>query len=133
MGRSRSRGPALLIVVMALVVFPRLAAAQTGSIAGVVRDTQGGVLQGVLVEVTSPQLIEKVRSTTTNSNGRYQIVSLPVGTYKVLTAFENDELVRDPDESIGGTAIQRITVAGDMLDVTGFKITGAPEASPAAA
>ena len=94
MGRSRSRGPALLIVVMALVVFPRLAAAQTGSIAGVVRDTQGGVLQGVLVEVTSPQLIEKVRSTTTDSNGRYQIVSLPVGTYKVsfkLDAFATVE------------------------------------------
>ena len=36
------------------------------------------VLQGVIVEVTSPQLIEKVRSTTTDQNGRYQIVRLPV-------------------------------------------------------
>ncbi|HYJ08694.1 MAG TPA: hypothetical protein VEX18_06785, partial [Polyangiaceae bacterium] len=29
------------------------------------------------------------------------------------------------DESIGGTAIQHISVAGDAVDVTGFKITGA--------
>jgi hypothetical protein len=43
----------------------------------------------------------------------------------VLAAFENDELVRDPDMAIGGTAIQHISVAAAPVDVTGFKITGA--------
>jgi hypothetical protein len=55
----------------------------TGQITGVVRDSSGGVLPGVLVEVTSPALIEKVRSTTTGTDGRYRIASLPVGTYSV--------------------------------------------------
>jgi hypothetical protein len=43
----------------------------------------------------------------------------------VLAAFENDDLVRDPDEAIGGTAIMSVSVAGAPVDVAGFKITGA--------
>lgn len=57
--------------------------------------------------------------------GKYTFTDVPAGDYVVLAAFENDELVRDPDEAIGGTAIQRITVAGSAVDVAGFKITGA--------
>jgi hypothetical protein len=69
---------------------PQAAYAQVGSVAGVVRDNSQAVLPGVTVEVTSPALIEKVRSTTTDGNGRYQIQALPVGTYTVsfsLTGF----------------------------------------------
>src|SRR5262249_37751041 len=36
--------------------------AQTGSIAGLVRDTSGAVLPGVTVEAASPVLIEKART-----------------------------------------------------------------------
>ncbi|HXK20039.1 MAG TPA: hypothetical protein VNG33_19645 [Polyangiaceae bacterium] len=57
--------------------------------------------------------------------GSYAFSDVPAGDYVVLAAFENDKLVRDPDESIGGTAIQRISVAGAAVDVPGFKITGA--------
>ncbi len=57
--------------------------------------------------------------------GTYSFQDVPAGDYVVLAAFENDDLVRDPDTSIGGTALQRISVAGDTVDVTGFKITGA--------
>ena len=46
------------------------------------------MLPGVTVEVTSPQLIEKVRSTITDENGRYQIASLPVGIYKVTFTLD---------------------------------------------
>jgi hypothetical protein len=86
-GHKRS---ALVLVLAALVLglTPRLALAQTGSISGVVRDSQGGVLPGVTVEVSSPQLIEKVRSTVTDDNGRYQIVRLPVGKYTVSFKLE---------------------------------------------
>jgi hypothetical protein len=60
-----------------------------------------------------------------NVSGAYQIPNVPAGTYVVLGAFENDGLVRDPDTSIGGTAIQEITVANAAVSVPGFKITGA--------
>lgn len=57
--------------------------------------------------------------------GTYAFEGVPAGDYVVLAAFENDDLVRDPDMAIGGTALQHISVAGKAVDVTGFKITGA--------
>jgi hypothetical protein len=55
----------------------------------------------------------------------FSIEGVPAGKYVVLAAFENDFLVRDPDTSIGGTAIQRITVAGAPVALAeSFKITG---------
>jgi hypothetical protein len=57
--------------------------------------------------------------------GTYSFTDVPAGDYVVLAAFENDDLVRDPDMAIGGTAIQHISVADANVDVTGFKITGA--------
>ena len=88
MGGHRRSALVLVFAALVLVLTPRLALAQTGSISGVVRDSQGGVLPGVTVEVTSPQLIEKVRSTVTDDNGRYQISGCPVGKYTVSFKLE---------------------------------------------
>src|SRR5262245_44385682 len=76
------------MVAMLLILLPVSAFAQQGNIAGVVRDAQGGVMPGVLVEVTSPALIEKVRSATTDDAGQYRITNLPVGNYSVTFALE---------------------------------------------
>src|SRR4051794_35710223 len=63
-----------LFVLGCLAAFPAAALAQRGSgIAGVVRDTSGGVLPGVTVEAASPALIEKVRSVATDADGRYSL------------------------------------------------------------
>ncbi len=70
-------------LVSALLLLPAVAHAQEGAIAGVVRDSSDAVLPGVLVEVSSPALIEKVRATTTDSNGQYRVTVLPIGTYAV--------------------------------------------------
>ncbi|WP_437680799.1 hypothetical protein [Sorangium sp. So ce131] len=61
-----------------------------------------------------------------NVSGVFSIDGVPDGEYVILAAFENDALVRDPDTSIGGTEIVRITVAGAELPVQeSFKVTGA--------
>lgn len=58
--------------------------------------------------------------------GQFQIAGVPDGTYKVLAAFENDDLVRDPDESIAGTDIIEVTIAGsDVTLDASFKVTEA--------
>src|SRR5580765_6110621 len=70
--------------------------AQTGSIAGVARDTSGALLPGVTVEAASPVLIEKVRSVITDGQGVYRIVELKPGRYTVtfslpgFTTFRRD-------------------------------------------
>ena len=71
------------LVLVTLVVVPSIAAAQTSTISGTVRDASGGVLPGVTVEASSPALIEKTRSTVTGSSGTYSIVALRPGTYTV--------------------------------------------------
>lgn len=70
-------------IVACLVLLPAAAFAQEGQVAGTIRDTSGGVMPGVTVEVTSPALIEKVRSTVSEANGQYRITNLPVGVYSV--------------------------------------------------
>ncbi len=59
--------------------------------------------------------------------GEWAIRGVPAGTYKVLAAFENDFLVRDPDLSIGGTSLQELTVTAgqNTSPPESFKITGA--------
>jgi hypothetical protein len=63
----------------------------------------------------------------TDLMGAFRLDGVPSGTYKVLAAFENDDLVRDPDSSIAGTAIQEVNVTlGQTTTVdTAFKITAA--------
>ena len=77
--------PVIVTLVFAALVMllPAAAVAQEGQIAGTVRDTSGGVIPGVTVEVTSPALIEKVRSAITDGLGQYRLTNLPVGTYSV--------------------------------------------------
>jgi hypothetical protein len=60
-------------------------------------------------------------------SGAFTIDGVPSGTYKVLVAFENDFLVRDPDTGIAGTVIQEVTLdVGQMVTVAdAFKVTEA--------
>ncbi len=64
--------------------------------------------------------------------GTFLLEDVPNGRYVVLAAFENDDLVRDPDQTIGGTQIVRIEVpdpvAGNAISLPeGFKVTEALE------
>src|SRR6187399_61619 len=72
---------AVAAVAIALLI-PSTASAQA-TIAGVVRDTSGAVMPGVVVEAASPVLIEKVRSATTDGSGQYRIIDLRPGVYTV--------------------------------------------------
>jgi hypothetical protein len=73
----------ILVALAWLVLLPAAARAQTGVVAGVVRDTTGAVLPGVTVEAASPALIERVRTAITDGEGQYKIVDLRPGTYAV--------------------------------------------------
>src|SRR5215216_4117998 len=83
-----------LAVVALLTVLPVAAFAQTGSIAGVVRDTTGAVMPGVTVEAGSPALIERVRSVTTDDKGQYKIIDLRPGIYTVTFSLPGFNMVK---------------------------------------
>jgi hypothetical protein len=88
----RQRAAALLLA-LGLLTLPCVSAAQVlGTVAGTVKDASGAVLPGVTVEVSSPALIEKVRSSVTDGSGQYRIINLPPGNYTItftLTGFSN--------------------------------------------
>lgn len=71
------------LALLVVAVLPFGASAQTGSIAGAVVDSTGGVLPGATVEAASPAAIEGVRTTVTDGAGLYEIEALRPGTYTV--------------------------------------------------
>src|SRR5438105_10416256 len=88
---TRSRIAMLFAVALASLALPATARAQS-AFAGVVKDSTGAVLPGVTVEASSPALIEKVRSVTTDANGAYKIENLRPGIYTLtftLPGFSN--------------------------------------------
>jgi hypothetical protein len=64
------------------------------SIGGVVKDSTGGVLPGVTVEISSPALIGGVRTLVTDATGQYRVVDLRPGTYTITCALPGFQTVR---------------------------------------
>lgn len=96
----------------------------------------GGSITSVVLAVESTFVEDAARGTVPPGLRAGEVLSaftiegVPDGRYVVLAAFENDGLVRDPDQTIGGTQIVRIEVpdpdTGNTVDLPeGFKVTGA--------
>jgi hypothetical protein len=120
-----------LIALVGSVIVPAMAYAQA-SITGVARDSSGAILPGVVVEASSPALIEGTKSVTTDATGQYRIVNLRPGVYAVtfslsgFNTFKRDgiELTAtfvatvNADLKVGAVA-ETITVSGEtpVVDV----------------
>src|SRR5690349_11070305 len=100
-----------LLVLACVVLLPALAHAQS-SVAGVVRDASGAVLPGVTVEVASPALIEKSRTTTTDGAGQYRLTDLPPGTYVMTFSLSGFTTVKHEGLAISGSGV--VPVNADM-------------------
>ncbi len=100
-----------LIAILCLAVLPAAAYAQA-SFSGLVKDTSGAVLPGVTVEASSPVLIEKSRSATTDGEGRYIIQDLRPGTYRVAFTLPGFKTVVRENVELLGTSV--VTVNADM-------------------
>ncbi len=81
-------------LLCALAVSSTASAQQNASISGIVTDMTGGVLPGVTIEASSPVLIEKIRTAVSEANGRYQLLDLLPGTYRVTFALPGFSVVR---------------------------------------
>ena len=106
----------LVTLALAFVSAPLLAQETTGVIEGVVKDSGGAVLPGVIVQATGPV---GVVETVTNERGEYRFPRLPSGRYTVkaaLDAFEPQTI--NVDLTVGTTARAEFA-----LGVAGLKET----------
>src|SRR5439155_13544516 len=126
------RSGSVLLAAAACLVFLPLAANAQSAFSGVIKDTSGAVLPGVTVEASSPVLIERARTVVTDGEGRYTIVDLRPGPYKItFTLAGFAVVVRDAVELPGNTTVpinvelrvgsveESITVSGEspLVDV----------------
>src|SRR5690349_7802002 len=73
------------VLAMTLIAWPVMAQEQRGSIEGVVKDAQGGVLPGVTVEARSGG--SGVLTATANETGNFRFPSVLPGTYEVSASL----------------------------------------------
>ena len=114
----------LSLVVGCVFVAPAVVCAQA-TLTGTVRDTSGAVLPGVIVETSSPVLIEKVRSVVTDSSGQYRITELPPGRYQIIFALTGFTAVRRQGVDVRGSGVipinaeLRVGALEETITVTG--------------
>ncbi|MFZ0271826.1 MAG: carboxypeptidase regulatory-like domain-containing protein [Acidobacteriaceae bacterium] len=85
---------------IALAFAPMVEAQQTlGTINGTVTDISGAAMASCTVTVVNEQT-GLARSTTTQKNGYWEILNLPVGTYKVTVTEPNFETVNYPSIAV---------------------------------
>ena len=80
--------PRIVVLLVVLMVASALSSAQnaTGRIIGTVYDPQGAVIPGVKITVTNTAT-QDARTVTTDKEGYFQVLSLPIGDYKVTAEF----------------------------------------------
>src|SRR6266508_3775135 len=96
-----------LVLLAAVALGPSAAFAQT-ALAGTVKDPSGAVVPGVTVEASSPVLIERIRTATTDAAGQYRIESLQPGTYTVSFTLPGFATLKRDDVLVSGTGVVKI-------------------------
>ncbi|HVZ21229.1 MAG TPA: carboxypeptidase regulatory-like domain-containing protein [Vicinamibacterales bacterium] len=94
-----------------VVLLPSALYAQV-SLAGTVKDASGAVLPGVTVEASSPVLIEKTRTATSDATGQYRIESLLPGTYTITFTLSGFATLKREGVELSGTGV--VTINADM-------------------
>ena len=108
---------ALLLLVL-LAGIPGAAFAQA-AIAGSVTDPSDAPIPGVLVEASSPALIEKARTAVTDGSGQYRIEDLRPGVYRVSFTLAGWRPYQQDDVELRGsltTSVNAQLLLGPLTD-----------------
>jgi iron complex outermembrane receptor protein len=126
-----ARGRALVAAV-ALLVTPALAAAQSGSLSGLVTDSAKAPLPGAQVTVVGTRF-----GATSGLDGRYRVVGVPAGSYSVriqrigssIKVFDNITITANTDTKLDATlSATALQLGGYVVSASRRveKITDAP-------
>ena len=107
---------AVALVACALAV-PASAQLTTGTISGTVKDSQGGVIPGATVVLTSETRGTQLPTAVTNSNGDFVVANVPPDTYAVQVTMEGFKALRRGGISVSAgdrTGIGTLTIEVGM-------------------
>jgi hypothetical protein len=122
-----------LLGLCLILLFSTVAAAQerTGSIAGSVRDSSGGILPGATVQATSPSLVG-VQTALVDHEGNYRFPALTPGVYELTVTLQGFTTAKMPnvrlaigqalriDHALGVATLTesvQVTAESPMIDV----------------
>jgi hypothetical protein len=111
----------LLLLCLTVAASAR-AQVQSGTIAGTVKDEQGGVLPGVTVTLTSS---DRTASFVTEADGRFRFLNLPPGTYRVTSDLPGfSKVIREDLQVSVGTNLDltftlKVASVQETVTVTG--------------
>jgi outer membrane receptor protein involved in Fe transport len=96
---------------------------QSGSINGIVKDAQGGVLPGVTVEARSPRMVG-VRTSVTDAQGVFRFPALPPGSFEITATLQGFTAAKSAAEVSLGLNLKIDLVLGvggvtETVQVTG--------------
>ena len=116
------RKPALVLFMLLLVV-PANALAQitTGTVGGTVKDTQGGVIAGATITLTSETRGTSLAPVLTNETGDFVFVNVPADTYTVEVSLDGFKSLRRLGVPV--SAGDRIAVGNLTIEVGGASET----------
>ena len=114
--------------VMAILIGAPAAAfsqVQTVTLYGTVTDSTGGVLAGVTVTLTSPQLIRGTEVRVTDALGEWRVPGLPPGTYAIsaelaeFATVKREGVAIDPGAQLRIDLVLGVSKVAEALTVTG--------------
>jgi len=106
-------------------LFLSTAAYAQSAISGTVKDTSGGGMPGVTIEAASPVLIEKVKTTISDSSGFYRLTDLRPGPYTItftlpgFNTFRRDGVELSADFTATINAELKVGALEETITVTG--------------
>ena len=101
----------VLLLVAALAVLPQAHAQQTlGGITGTVTDASGGAVPDTLVTLVA-ESTNLTRTQKTNTNGAYEFVDLPIGTYTLTFSHDGFQTQKVSSVTVQGYRTATLNVA----------------------
>jgi hypothetical protein len=106
----------LLCIAFSPLIVNAQSARQTGVIKGIIVDSSGDPVVGMLVSAESPALLGTVTSRT-DLEGAFRLANLPTGTYTIIAEMDGFKTVKQPGVKVSVGRTYTISLVTDLSTI----------------